>query len=44
MGIAANEDIDVGIMAWSPGKSSFRAEFWDIEAQDYQKIVAKKGA
>jgi regulation of enolase protein 1 (concanavalin A-like superfamily) len=37
-----NEDIDVGIMACSPLKSSFRAEFWDIKAQDYQEIAAQK--
>jgi len=36
-------NLDVGVMACSPGKSSFRAEFWDIIAQDYSELLYQKG-
>jgi regulation of enolase protein 1 (concanavalin A-like superfamily) len=36
-------DLDVGIMACSPGNSSFRVEFWGIKAQDYSELAYQKG-
>ena len=38
-----DESLDVGVMACSPGKSSFRAEFSDIIAQDYSELAYQKG-
>ena len=38
-----NQDIDVGVMACSPGNSSFHVEFWDIKAQDYSELAYAKG-
>jgi regulation of enolase protein 1 (concanavalin A-like superfamily) len=38
-----DKNMDVGVMACSPGKSSFRAEFWDIMAQDYSELAYQKG-
>ena len=38
-----DKHLDVGVMACSPGKSSFRAEFWDIIAQDYSELAYQKG-
>ena len=33
------KDIDIGVMACSPGRSSVHVEFWDIIAQDYADIA-----
>ena len=39
---APNANMDVGVMACSPGNSSFRAEFWDIIVQDYSELLLYK--
>lgn len=39
----AGVNFDIGVMACSPGKSSFQAEFWDIVAQDYSELMYEKG-
>jgi regulation of enolase protein 1 (concanavalin A-like superfamily) len=36
-------NIDVGVMACSPGDKGFRVEFWDILAQDYSELAYEKG-
>jgi len=36
------ENIDVGVMACSPGDSSFRVEFWDVIAQDYSELAYQR--
>jgi regulation of enolase protein 1 (concanavalin A-like superfamily) len=33
------ESVDVGVMACSPGISSFEAVFWDLIAQDYSELA-----
>lgn len=38
-GFVKGENIDVGVMACSPGESSFRVEFSDIIAQDYSELA-----
>jgi regulation of enolase protein 1 (concanavalin A-like superfamily) len=38
-----NVNIDIGVMACSPGNSTFKAEFWDIIAQDYSELEFQKG-
>jgi len=38
-----NRNIDIGVMACSPGNSSFTAQFWDILAQDYSELEYQKG-
>lgn len=38
-----DRDLDVGVMACSPGDSSFQAEFWDIIANDYSALRSGKG-
>ena len=38
----SREDIDIGVMACSPGNSSFRAEFWDVIAQDYSELTYER--
>lgn len=38
-----NMNIDIGVMACSPGNSTFKAEFWDIIAQDYSELEYQKG-
>ena len=35
-------DIDVGVMACSPGDSSFRVAFWDLIAQDYSELAYQR--
>jgi len=32
------ENIDVGVMACSPGISSFEVEFWDLIVHDYSEL------
>jgi len=38
-GFVKGENVDVGVMACSPGESSFRVEFWDLIAQDYSELA-----
>lgn len=40
---ARDENVDIGVMACSPSNSSFRAEFWDIIAQDYSELALEQG-
>jgi regulation of enolase protein 1 (concanavalin A-like superfamily) len=37
------DNVDVGVMACSPGDSSVKVEFWDIIADDYSAILVEKG-
>jgi regulation of enolase protein 1 (concanavalin A-like superfamily) len=36
-------NLDIGVMACSPGESSVRVEFWDIVAQDYSELLVENG-
>ena len=36
------ENVDVGVMACSPGISRFEAAFWDLIAQDYSELAYEK--
>jgi len=36
------ENVDIGVMACSPGNGCFRAEFWDIIAQDYSEFAYER--
>jgi regulation of enolase protein 1 (concanavalin A-like superfamily) len=38
-----NMNINIGVMACSPGNSTFKVEFWDIIAQDYSELEFQKG-
>ena len=41
-GILKGENIDIGVMACSPGESSFRVAFWDLIAQDYSELAYER--
>lgn len=36
------ENIDIGVMACSPGNGCFQVEFWDIIAQDYSELAYER--
>jgi regulation of enolase protein 1 (concanavalin A-like superfamily) len=36
------EDMDIGVMACSPGDSGFRVEFWDVIGQDYSELAYQR--
>jgi hypothetical protein len=36
------DNVDVGVMACSPGESSVKVEFWDIIADDYSAILVEE--
>jgi len=36
------ENINVGVIACSPGESGFRVEFWDVIAQDYSELAYQR--
>jgi regulation of enolase protein 1 (concanavalin A-like superfamily) len=41
--IEIGKEYEIGVMACSPGQSSFKVDFWDLVANDYSEIAFSLG-